>query len=131
MMVGSRSSIFKPYIFSSTYGYLLVIAGIWAYFDTGVKSQFIAVILGVVLLIMNNGVQYGTKEAKYVALVTTGLSLYVVSSPLSQYLYHADNLSIARTGIMLAVGMVSLLLLSYDVFIAKQVKTRKRIRGKG
>lgn len=126
----NKTSVFQPHLFSSTYGYILVVAGIWAYFDTGDKAQFITVILGVVLLIMNNGVQYGTKEAKYVAICTTGLSLYVVFRPLAKYFSDQDMISAARTVLMLLVGTSSLILIGYDIFFAKKVKIRQQQKNR-
>ena len=125
----SKSSVLQPHVLSSTYAYLLVVIGIWSYFETGVKAEFVTVIFGVVLLIMNNGVQYGTKEARYVALITTVLSLLIVFRPLAKQIEYHKLAAILRTSSILIIGGLSLMTLSYSMFFAKRATNKKNRKG--
>lgn len=102
----------SAHMLSSIHAYLLVIMGVWAFFDTGSKAQFLLVILGVPILTMNNGVRYSDKSSTRVALFFTVIASVVAGMDVAGLVSKgAALLPIVKSSILLTVGGASTVLL--------------------
>jgi len=105
-----------PHVVASIHAYLLIIIGVWAFFDTGSKAQFLLVILGVPILTMNNGVRYSDKSSTRVALFFT-IAATVVAGIDTLALWSSSSgsrsciVSLTKSGILLFLGAVSTVVL--------------------
>lgn len=89
---------------------VLVIMGLWGYFETGSNTAFIPVGFGVVLLLLNGGVK---KENKVIAHVAVLLTLLILLAMLGMRLPKAmksgDTMSMVRTILPIATGILAMM----------------------
>lgn len=92
---------------------LLIALSIWDYYTSINPSivQLIPIFFGVVLLSLNNGVQYKLKAQSKAALGITFLSCLCIAIILWFSFTKADNLDLIRYAVLLTSGFFSLIYL--------------------
>ena len=82
---------------------VLVALGLWGYFssDTPSNTALIPVVIGVILLGLNNGVKRENKVIAHIAVVLTLLILLGLVMPFKGAIERSDTMAIIRVAIML------------------------------
>ncbi|MBK9256664.1 MAG: hypothetical protein IPM42_14345 [Saprospiraceae bacterium] len=106
----------------------LIFLPLWGYLDSLTPSMtaLIPMVFGIVLLSLNNGVQYGIKSQSHAAVVITLLVLISLIKPLTGAIDREDSMAILRVSMMILTGVVSLFFFikSFrDVRLARQKKS--------
>ncbi|MFK8105297.1 MAG: hypothetical protein AB8G15_22485 [Saprospiraceae bacterium] len=99
---------------------VLVIIGLWGYFETSSNTAFIPVGFGVVLLLLNGGVK---KENKVIAHVAVLLTLLILLAMLGMRLpkaLTAGGMSLVRTIIPIITGVLAMV-----AFVKSFIAARK------
>jgi hypothetical protein len=88
----------------------LILLSIWAYFGSINPSitAFIPFIFGIILLSLNNGVQYKIISQIRVAAVMTLIVLFALIKPLGGAMDRDDSMAVFRVGLMMATSLLSL-----------------------
>jgi len=114
-----------PHVLSPINAYLVIILSVWAHYDTGAKGAMLPVLFAVLILIMNNGVQFLAKGPTGAVLVLTAIIGYVAWSNLSYYRYRHDDDSVLRAVLMLASSTIAFGSLIYAIIgRSKSMKDR-------
>lgn len=89
----------------------LILLSIWAYLGSINPSitAFIPFIFGIILLSLNNGVQYKIISQIRVAAVLTLLVFFALIKPLGGAFDRDDSMSVFRVGLMLFTSLLSLI----------------------
>lgn len=89
----------------------MIIMGAWGFYSTYPegKTAAIPIIIGVVLLVLNNGVKYENKVQAHIAVVLTLLGVFGVAKAFMGQLDEGDTLGIIRTGAMILTGIIAMI----------------------
>lgn len=89
---------------------VLVIMGLWGYFETSSPTAFILVGFGAVLLLCANGVKTENKVIAHVAVVVTLLVLLaLLGMRLPKAISSGDTMSLIRTVIPIVTGILAMI----------------------
>ena len=113
----------KPHTANLLNAIVLIGMGAWGYFGsiTPSKTALIPVFIGVLLLVLQNGVRNENKIIAHIVVVLTLLGLIgIAMKPFPSALSDGDSMAILRTGAMLASSALALI-----VFIMAFVAARK------
>ena len=91
---------------------VLILLGLWGYFDTGSPTALIPVLFGIILLLCNNGVK---NENKMIAHIAVFLTCVILIALVGMRL--PKSLDIGGIGIYRLVGMISTSMLAMIMFI--------------
>ncbi|MBC7884367.1 MAG: hypothetical protein H7X99_02765 [Saprospiraceae bacterium] len=99
----------------------LMVLSTWEYVSslTPHISDLHPVLIGVVLLVLNNGIQYEIKGQKIAALVVTAILFIILINPLKDAMGNTNNESVFRIGIMMLTSFMSLVFLIKGLFSAR------------
>ena len=102
---------------------LLVGLGAWGYFGSEDPSPtaLIPIVMGSILLALNNGVKKENKVIAHVAGVLTLLMLFGLFMPLNGAIGKGDNMAIGRVAVMLLSTIVAMFF-----FIRSFIEARKK-----
>lgn len=89
----------------------LILLSIWAYLGSINPSitAFIPFIFGIILLSLNNGVQYKIISQIRVAAVLTLLVFFALIKPLRGAIDRDDSMAVFRVGLMIFTSLLSLI----------------------
>lgn len=92
------------------YAATLIIVGFWDYFTSINPSiaQLFPLFFGVILLSLNNGVQYGLKAQKKAAFVLTIISVFSLGYLFWSERTHSNPISIFRSIVLVLLGFISI-----------------------
>jgi hypothetical protein len=112
----------KSHLSSLINAIALIVLGSWAYLasDDPSLTALIPVFAGIILLLLFKGVKAGNKVAGHIAVVITLLILAGLAKPLMGAMDRADDMAIARVGIMMLTSLYSLI-----IFIGEFIKVRR------
>lgn len=101
--------------------FALILIGGYGFYVADSKVELISVFLGVILLSVSNGVQYGNKASLRIAIVLTlVVMIFLIKYPLMTAIYFRNTMNTIRVGIMVFTGTVTL-----GFFIKSQMEIRK------
>ena len=103
----------------------LIAMGAWGYFGTSAPTALIPVFIGVILMVLNNGIRYDNKVIAHIAVVLTLLILVSLIKPLTGKINSGDNLGILRVGLMLITSVFAMIMFVRSFIAAK--KARKNL----
>ena len=116
----------KPYVACAAHAYLLVVFGIYQFYDGGeVIDLLVPVVFGVPILTMNTGVQYGTKASINICLFLSALSVGVLAYFLLAEVKKLDYLQIGMKTVIIFTGILAFV--SLLLFKIQRTKELKRI----
>lgn len=100
----------------------MIILSVWGYFSSinPSKTAFIPVLLGVILLVLSQGVKAESKAQAHAAVIITLLAFIALFKPLMGAMDRGDNAAAIRVGIMLLTNLVALV-----YFIRSFIAARK------
>ncbi len=100
----------------------MIILSVWGYFSsiTPSKTAFIPTILGVILLVLSQGVKAENKAQAHAAVIITLLAFIALFKPLMGAMDRGDNAAALRVGLMLLTNLVALI-----YFIRSFIAARK------
>ena len=101
---------------------VLILLGLWGYFDTNAITALIPVIFGVVLFLCNNGVK---KENKVVAHVAVFLTLLILIALVGMRL--PKSLENPGVGLYRVLAMITTSALAMISFIQSFIKNRQNL----
>lgn len=112
----------KSHLASLINAIVLIVLGSWAYLasDDPSLTALIPVFAGIILLLLFKGVRAGNRVAGHIAVVITLLILAGLVKPLMGALDRADDMAIARVGIMMLTSLYSLF-----IFVIEFVRIRR------
>jgi len=115
----------KPHIASLVNAIILILMGSWGYIDSDSKAvtALIPVIIGVILLLVNNGVKKENKIISHIAVLLTFVILLGLIMPLMGSIERQNSLAIIRVLLMI-ISTVWALITFIQSFIAER-KARK------
>ncbi|MEM6964501.1 MAG: hypothetical protein AAF573_07040 [Bacteroidota bacterium] len=101
----------------------LVGLGLWGYFssDNPSVTAFIPVGIGVLLLLMNQGVRKENKAIAHVAVLLTLLILFGLVKPLMAAMGRSDNMAVFRVGTMIVTTVFAMIF-----FVKSFIDARKK-----
>lgn len=113
----------KVYLISMMNAFILMIFGLWGYFEseTPSPSALIPVITGALLITFIKGLRYGSKPMAHFSAILTFLILIALVMPMFIAIDLASSNAIYRIGFMMFSCVVTL-----GFFIKSFVKVRKR-----
>ena len=113
----------KVYLISMMNAFILMIFGLWGYFEseTPTPSALIPVITGALLMTFIKGLRYGSKPMAHLSAILTFLILIALIMPMFIAIDLAIKDAIYRIGFMMFSCAVTL-----GFFIKSFVKVRKR-----
>lgn len=90
----------------------LITMGAWGYFGslTPSPTALIPVFVGVVLMVLNNGIKYDNKVIAHIAVVLTLLILIAMSIIFFKKIDAGTTLPIVRTGLMVATSIFAMIM---------------------
>jgi len=96
----------------------LILISMYAYFDAMNKEMVILLplMVGIVLLSLNNGILYENKDQIRASLGITIVSLMLLFYKFSYDMRHDDTTFMIFDGVMIFTGLLSLVYLSIKVF---------------
>jgi hypothetical protein len=104
----------------------MIILGIWGYSEGHSPTALIPVFLGVILLVMSQGVKNENKAQAHIAVIVTLLGFLSLFMPLKGAIGRGDNSATYRVGAMIVTNLVALVF-----FIRSFIAARKnRLAGK-
>lgn len=100
----------------------MIILAVWGYFSSisPSKTAFIPVVLGVILLVLSQGVKAESKAQAHAAVIITLLAFIALFKPFMGAMDRGDNAATIRVGIMLLTNLVALI-----YFIRSFIAARK------
>jgi len=111
----------KPHVASAINAALMITLGFWGYKESSSITAMIPVLLGVLLLPLNNGVRYESKVVSHVAVIITLLAVMGLGMALKGTIERGQTLPIARVAIMLVSAIVAMI-----VFIKSFIEAKKK-----
>jgi len=112
----------KAHTASSINAYILIIMGIWGYVATSAPTSFIPVVIGVLLLTMNNGIRLDNKVQAHIAVVLTLLVAFALIKPFSGNLAEGDTMGIVRVGAMILSSLFAMVFFIKSFMDARKSK---------
>lgn len=118
----------KTYQANMINGLALILMPLWAYLSFEATTEkplqsitaIIPLILGVILILCNNGVKKENKIIAHIAVLITLIALVGLIMPLKSAINEARNLSIARVLIMFLTGVFAMI-----TFVKSFIAARK------
>ena len=111
----------KPHLASAINAFTMVALGFWGWKTGNSPTAMIPVILGALLLPLNNGIRYESKVVSHVAVILTILAVVGLSMALKGTIERGDTIPIARVSVMLLTAVIALI-----VFIKSFIDARKK-----
>jgi len=99
---------------------VLIIMGLWGYFETSSGTAFIPVGFGVALLLLNGGVKKENKVIAHIAVVLTLLILLAMLGMRLPKALDAGGMSLVRTIVPIVTGLIAMV-----AFIKSFIDARK------
>jgi hypothetical protein len=87
---------------AAIHAYLMLVLGGWRLYTWKGGFGLIAVLLAVVILVMNQGLAYGTKAGKRITLLATLGSLFVIRPLIHDIKFRDDNGMMIWSAILIA-----------------------------
>lgn len=110
----------KPHIASAINAFTMVALGFWGWKTGNSPTAMIPVLLGALLLPLNNGIRYESKVVSHVAVILTLLAVVGLGMALKGTISRGETVPIARVAIMLLTAVFALV-----VFIKSFIDARK------
>lgn len=111
----------KPHIFSAINAFAMFAIGAYGWKVGSSHTAMIPVILGGLLLPLNNGIRHESKVVSHVAVVITLLAVVGLSMALKGAIGREDNGQILRVSIMLFTAVLAMI-----AFIKSFIDAKKR-----
>ncbi len=102
---------------------VLILMGLWGYFETNAPTAFILVGFGVVLLLLNGGVKKENKIIAHVAVVLTLLVLVVMLTRLLPKAFDAGGMKIVRAIVPSITGLIAMVAFIKSFIDARKART--------
>ncbi len=109
----------KPHIISAINAFVMLAIGFWGWKTGNSNTALIPVVLGALLLPLNNGIRYESKTVSHVAVLLTLLAVVGLSMALKGAIGRENNGQIIRVSIMLFTAVLALI-----VFIKSFIDAR-------
>lgn len=116
------SGWFEPHVLSPISAYAVIIMSVWGHYDTGAKGVMLPVLMAVLILIMNNGVQYKAKGPTWAVIILTITVIAVVTRGITTHHLRHDMDSLIRAVVMTTTSGIALLSLLYSISKRNLVK---------
>ncbi len=115
----------KPYVSSLANAAVLIIFGLWGYFDSNVHtaSEFLPVVFGVLFLALNKGLRKKNKTAVFIVVLLTLLVFIELVKPLTGVIWRDDSMAIFRILTMMVASLWAIMIFIKS-FIDASVKER-------
>ncbi len=107
---------------SAINAYTLIVMGIWGYVATNAPTSFIPVVIGVLLLTMNNGVRLDNKVQAHIAVLLTLLVGFALMKPLRGNIAEGDTMGIVRVGAMILTSVFAMIFFIKSFMSARKSK---------
>jgi len=90
----------------------LIAMGAWGYFGslTPSPTALIPVFVGVILMVLNNGIKYDNKVIAHIAVVLTFVILIALSKILLKRIDSGDTMAIVRVGAMVLTSIFAMIM---------------------
>ena len=111
----------KPHVASAVNAFCMVALGFWGWKTGNSATAMIPVIIGALLLPLNNGIRFESKVQSHVAVVLTLLAVVGLGMALKGSIARGQTVPIVRVAIMLLTAVVALI-----VFIKSFIDARKK-----
>ncbi|MGD1843741.1 MAG: hypothetical protein ACFB0B_23035 [Thermonemataceae bacterium] len=110
---------------------LLITLSAWGYFssDTPSVTALIPAVVGVILLLLNNGVKKENKVIAHIAVLLTLLILVGLLRPLTGAVGRGDTLAITRVSIMLISTLVAIVFFVKSFIDARKKRVSEKVNG--
>ncbi len=107
--------------------FTLIVMGGWGYFGSLNPSptSLIPVIVGVLILVCNNGIKFEHKILSHIAVVLTLLIALALFMPLKGAIGREDTLAIIRIGLMIATSIFAMVYFIRSFSAAKKARQAK------
>lgn len=102
----------------------LIIMGAWGHFGTlnPPNTAFIAVFVGVILMVLNNGIQYENKVISHIAVVLTLVILVILVEPFTDKLNAGDHMGVFRNGLMMTTSLFAMVMFMKSFRAARKAR---------
>ncbi len=105
----------------------LISMGVWGYFGSMTPSPtaLIPVFVGVILMVLNNGIKYDNKVIAHIAVVLTFIILIALSKILFKRIDDGNTMAIVRVGLMVVTSLFAMVMFMKsfrDARIARQAR---------
>ena len=111
----------KVYQITLVNALILIILGLWGYFDSNSFTALIPVIAGVILVLLYSSNRRGNTLILNITIALTVLLIGGLIKPLTGAIQRQDNASLIRVGIMIISSLVAL------YYYLKKYSGRKKI----
>ena len=112
----------KAHKASAINAYTLIVMGGWGYFTTNAPTALIPVFIGVILLVLNNGIKFDNKVMAHIAVVLTLLILVALVRPFMGNLNEGDTMGMVRVGLMLLTTAIAFVSFIQSFIAARKAK---------
>jgi hypothetical protein len=114
----------NPYLANVINGGAMIILSLWGYFSSSSpsKTAFIPTILGVILLVLSQGVKAESKAQAHAAVIITLLAFIALFKPLMGAMDRGDNAATIRIGIMLLTNLIALIYFVRSFIAARKAR---------
>ena len=106
---------------------ILILLGSWGYIDSDMKAftALIPVFVGIILLVVNKGVQHENKIAAHIAVLVTFLILIGLFRPFFFFFERNDIIATLRVGIMILSTIFALVSFVRSFIAARKLRKSK------
>ena len=98
----------KPHVANLLNAAVLIVVGLWGYFETGSNTAFIPVGFGVALLACNGGVKSENKVVAHIAVVLTLLILLAMLGMRLPKALDTGGIALVRTIVPILTGILAM-----------------------
>ena len=107
--------------------FTLIIMGVWGYFGSLNPSPtaFIPVFVGVILMVLNNGVKYDNKVQAHIAVVLTFIILLALGKILMKRIDDGNTMAIVRIGAMVVTSIFAMIMFIKSFRDARKAREAK------
>jgi len=102
---------------------VLIVMGLWGYFETSSGTAFIPVGFGVALLLLNGGVKKENKVIAHIAVVLTLLILLAMLGMRLPKALDAGGMSLVRTIVPIITGLIAMVAFIKSFIDARKART--------
>lgn len=102
---------------------VLIIMGLWGYFETSSGTAFIPVGFGVALLLLSGGVKKENKVIAHIAVVLTLLILLAMLGMRLPKALDAGGMSLVRTIVPIVTGLIAMVAFIKSFIDARKART--------
>lgn len=102
----------------------LISMGAWGYFGSMTPSPtaLIPVFIGVILMVLNNGIKYDNKVIAHIAVVLTFIILIALTKILFKRIGDGNTMAIVRVGLMVATSLFAMIMFIRSFIAAKKAR---------